>query len=137
MSISIQVRGVLQRPAGLSFELFGRLASIEFVLSVVNNSSETLVIPASFARDVGIGVERDQRVISAETLWERIDVALADEDAVEVGLMSPFNLEPLGVASFHGLFRLTDIHAFSSGDYTMHFNLRRSVGGVRDAAGKP
>jgi hypothetical protein len=137
LSFSFQVQGGLPRTERPSFELFGRPSSIEFTMRVLNDSSETLVVPASFPTDVGIRVERDGRVVSAETRWEAVEVALEGDEPVQLDLMTPFYLAAQAVARFRGVVRPTASTVFSPGDYTVRLDLRRSVGGVRDGANKP
>jgi hypothetical protein len=67
---------------------------------VVNDSPETLTFPGSFTTSLGLRLERGGRVVPTKTSWERIEVALPDDGAVEVGATVPFNVFPQGVARF-------------------------------------
>lgn len=137
LSITIDVRGGLPRSEGLSFDVFGRPPSIEFVVSVTNDSPDILVIPSAFAGEIGVRVERAQRVIATTTVWESVEVSPPNDRATPVSVSTPFNVAPQGVAKFHGVLRPADSDVLGPGDYSMWLRFRRSVSGVRDAAGKP
>lgn len=136
LSTTVDVAGGLLRAEGLSFELFGRPPSIEFVIIVVNDSPDTLIIPAGFDTRIDIRLDRGDRAVAAALTWPRVEVALPDDDSVDVSAETPFTLAPEGVARFHGVLT-PGSGALAPGDYTVRLNLRPAVTLVRDAAGKP
>src|SRR4029078_9384500 len=129
--------GGVKLPKGRACELFGRPGGIEFAIVVVNDSSDTLIFPASFTTSLGLRVERGGRVVPTKIAWERIEVALPDDEATEVDATVASNVLPQGVAHFHGVLTAAGPPTFSAGDYAMLLDLRRAVAGVRDAAGSP
>ena len=137
LSTTVEVKDGLQRPEGLSFELFGSPSAIDFVIVIVNDSPETVIFPASFTTNLGLRVERAGRAIPTKVTWERIEVALPDDDSAGVSPTTPFNVASEGVARFHGVLAATSTGTFTPGDYSVLLDLRRSVAGVRDGAGKP
>jgi hypothetical protein len=137
LSTTVEVKGGLSRPEGLSFELFGHPAGIEFAIVVVNDSPDTLIFAASFTTSLGLRVERGGRVVPTTPAWERIEVALPDDESADVSSTVPFTVVPQGVARFHGVLTAAASPAFGAGDYAMLLDLRRSVAGVRDGTGHP
>ena len=134
---TMEVKDGLRRPEGLSFELFGRPVAIEFVVVAVNDSPGVLVFPSSFLGNLGVRLERAQRVVPSRIAWQRIEVALTDEDPTEVGLTASFNVQPEGVVRFHGALTTAESGTFSPGDYSVRFDFRRAVAVLRDGNDKP
>jgi hypothetical protein len=95
--------------------LFGRPAGIKFAIVVVNDSPDTLIFPPSFTTSLGLRVERGGRVVPTTTAWERVEMALPDDEATEVSSTVLFNVVPQGVARFHGVLAAAESPTFSAG----------------------
>lgn len=125
------------RGDGFSFDLFGRPSAIEVVVTVVNDSPETLVFPPAFAATLVVSVQRGESPVVTKTVWQAVDVAVPDEEGTSVGVNAAFNVAPQGVVKFSGVLQPTTSTTFEPGDYTVTLNVRKSVSTVRDSAGKP
>jgi hypothetical protein len=130
------VQGAL-RGGGFSFDLFGRPPAIEVVVTVVNDSPDTLVFPAAFAANLVVSLQRGDSLVATNTVWQAVDVAVPDEDGTPVGLSAAFNVVPQGVVRISGLLQPTINATFERGDYAVILNVRKSVATVRDGAGRP
>jgi tetratricopeptide (TPR) repeat protein len=103
---------------------------------VVNDSPDVLTFPPSFTNDLGVRVERGGMAVPSQVNWERIEVARQDDDPAEVSATTAFTVASQGFARFHGALARTDAATFAPGDYSVLFSLQRSMGAIRDAAGK-
>jgi tetratricopeptide (TPR) repeat protein len=82
-----------------------------------------------------VRLERAGRVVPVKIGWERIEVALPDDEPAEVSAVVPFNLVPQGVVRCHGVVTPAAIDAFAPADYTMLLNLHPAFAAVRDGTG--
>lgn len=124
------------RGTGFSFDLFGRPPAIEVVVTVVNDSPDTLVFSAAFAADLVVRLQRGDSLVTTKTVWHAVDVAVPDEDGTSVGVSASFNVVPQGVVKISGLLQPTTNTTFEPGDYAVILNVRQSIANVRDGAGK-
>lgn len=72
LSTIVDVKAGLQRPEGMSFEVFGKLSSIEFAVTVVNDSPDAVTFPPSFTNDVSVRVERAGVTVPSDVSWRKL-----------------------------------------------------------------